>query len=64
MKVGELKDAKRRALNILERWVDVTGLVEKNEGYYYELQGLIEDAVDCGAQAASGVRIELDSEKS
>lgn len=63
MKVGQLKDAERRALNILDKWIDVTGAVGKGSGYYYELQGVIEDAVKCGAQAASGVHEPLDSEQ-
>ena len=62
MKVGQFNDAKRRALNILDAWLDVTGVIRKDTGYYYELQGVVEDAVACGAQAASGVREQLDSE--
>ena len=63
MKVGELKNAERRALNLLDKWLDVTGVVDINSGYYYELQGLMEDAVKCGAQAASGVYEQLETEK-
>jgi len=63
MKVGELKDAERRALNILDKWNDCAGAVLKGSGYYYELQGVIEDAVKCGAQAASGVHELLDCEQ-
>jgi hypothetical protein len=54
MTKGELDDAIRRALNIFERWVDATGFVQKHTGYYYELQSIIEDAVHCGGQAATG----------
>jgi len=63
MKVGELKNAERRALNLLDKWLNVTGVVGINSGYYYELQGLMEDAVKCGAQAASGVYEQLETEK-
>jgi len=63
MTEGQLANAIRRALNILDGWNDVTGLVAKETGYYYELQGVIEDAVRCGAQAASGVYEALTSEK-
>lgn len=63
MKVGELKNAEHRALNLLDNWLDVTVLVDINSGYYYELQGLMEDAVKCGVQAASGVYEQLDTEK-
>lgn len=60
---GELHNAQRRALNILDSWLEVTGVVEMNTGYYYELQAVVNDAVECGVQAALGVRVELDSEK-
>ncbi len=60
---GELADAKRRALNLFDRWNDTTGHFTKGSGYYYEMQGVIEDAVEFGTQAASGVHILLDAEK-
>jgi hypothetical protein len=63
MKKGEMDNAVRRALNIFDKWVEITGFVEKHTGYYYEMQGLIEDAVHCGAQAATGDHRPLDSEK-
>jgi hypothetical protein len=63
MTKGELKDAQRRALNILDKWIDVTGVIPRGTGYYYELQGLIEDAVHCGAQGALHVHEILESEK-
>jgi hypothetical protein len=63
MKQGELNDAIRRALNLFDRWNDVTGAFEKGTGYYYEIQGVISDAVHCGAQAASGVYEKLEAEE-
>lgn len=63
MTSGEMKDAKRRALNLMDAWNDVAGVTERGTGYYYELQGIVEDAVECGAQAALGVREPLESEK-
>lgn len=63
MTKGQLDDAVRRALNILDRWNDVTGVVVRGSGYYYEIQSVIEDAVKCGAQAACGVRETLPSEQ-
>lgn len=63
MTAGEMKDAKRRALNIMDEWNDTAGLVVRGTGYYYELQAVIEDAVECGAQAALGVREKLETEK-
>jgi hypothetical protein len=62
MSEGEIKDAVRRAMNILDVWVEVTGAVQRHAGYYYELQGIVEDAVHCGAQAATGDYRRLDGE--
>lgn len=63
MKKGEVDNAVRRALNIFDSWVDVTGFVTKHTGYYYELQGVVEDAVHCGIQQALCIYKELDSEE-
>jgi len=52
MKKGEVESAERRALNLFDKWNDVTGYVPKHSGYYYELQGIIKDAVHCGIQEA------------
>jgi len=62
MTQGEVNNAVRRALNLFDRWNDVTGFVTLQTSYYYELQGLMEDAVHCGAQAACGVYKPLDGE--
>lgn len=64
MKKGEIDGAIRRALNKFDEWNDVTGIVQRDTGYYYELQGVIEDAVHCGVQAALDTRELLPSEKS
>lgn len=61
--VGEIEFAKRRALNLFDKWNEVTGFVPKFTSYYYEIQSCIEDAVHCGAQVALGVHELLDSEK-
>lgn len=63
MKQGELDNARRRALNLFDNWNNTTGFVEEHTGYYYELQGLIEDAVRCGVQAALGVHESLECEE-
>jgi len=60
---GESNDAERRALNLFDKWNDVTGFVEKGTGYYYELQSVIQDAVHCGAQAATKDFRKLDGEE-
>jgi len=62
MNRGQMANAKRRALNILDEWLEVTGAIEKETGWYWELQGVIEDAVECGAQAALGCHALLPSE--
>ena len=62
MKEGQVKSAIRRALNLFDSWNDVTGFVQKHTGYYYELQGVIEDAVHCGIQEALGEFKKLDGE--
>ena len=57
MKRGEVDDAIRRALNIFDEWNEVTGFVQPGTGYYYELQGIIEDAVHVGIQSALGYKL-------
>lgn len=64
MNAGQLLRAKRRALNILDEWIEVTGFVTKHTSYHSELESIVEDAVECGAQMALGVHEPLDSEKS
>ena len=54
MKQGEIDFAVSRALNLFDKWNDVTEFVEKHTGYYYEIQGVITDAVHCGIQQAVG----------
>lgn len=61
--VGVMESAKRRALDIFDKWNEVTGFVPKHTGYYYEIQGLLEDAVHCGVQELLGEYKKLDSEK-
>lgn len=61
MNVGEMERAKRRALNILDGWLEATGAVP--DSYRDELEGVVEDAVHVGVQAALGIREELESER-
>ena len=63
MTKSELDYAIRRAHNLFDKWNDVTGFVEPCTGYYDEIQGIIEDAVHCGAQAALKIKEPLESEK-
>ena len=62
MTEGELQDAIRRALGLLDSWVQCTGALQTATSYYYELQSIIEDAVHCGAQAATGDFRRLEAE--
>jgi hypothetical protein len=62
MNNGELASAKRRALNLFDAWNQVTGFVPPGTSYYVEIQACIEDAVECGAQAATGDFRRLDAE--
>lgn len=59
---SRIAGAKRRALALLDRWNGVAGVVSKDCGTYYELQSLIEDAVECGSQAARSLYSPLDGE--
>lgn len=63
MNKGQMNNAKRRALNILDDWNDVTGAVPKESSWYWELQGVVEDAVEVGVQGALGIHEPLDTEK-
>ena len=46
--------------NSFDKWNDVTGLFQKGETYYYEVQGCIEDAVKIGAKiACEGINTDL-----
>lgn len=54
MTLGELADAKRWALSRFDEWVEVTGFVDSRSSYYYELQSIIEEAVEIGAGVACG----------
>lgn len=63
MQKGEVESAERRAINLFDEWVDVTGFVQKHTGYYYELQGIITDAVHCGIQQALNDFKKLPSEE-
>ena len=62
MTQGEIDTAEREALNLLDRWNEVTGFVQKHTGYYYELQGVVEDAVHIGIQMVLFKKIIKDEE--
>jgi hypothetical protein len=60
MTKGEVDYAIRQALNNFDEWNDCTGVIEKGTSYYYELQGVIEDAVRIGSKVAcDGINADL-----
>jgi len=62
MNKGQVESAERRALNLFDKWNDITGYIPKHCGYYYEIQAVITDAVHCGIQQALEDFKPLDSE--
>lgn len=60
MEKGKVDTAERLALNQLDNWNDVTGFVEPNTGYYYEIQAVIKDAVHIGIQMALNGNVKFD----
>ncbi len=60
---GQMKDAERKALNVLDKWNDVSGAVDKNSSWYYELQAVVEDAVHIGVQMALTGEVRYDDDR-
>jgi len=60
MEKGKVETAERIALNNLDKWNDVAGVVAPHTGYYYELQAVIKDAVHIGIQMAIDGKVKLD----
>ena len=59
MKTGESDYGKRKALQVFDEWLDVTGLVDRHTSYYYELCAIIEAAIEIGSMVALGVEFEI-----
>lgn len=55
MKVSEMKYAKRKAMQIFDEWLEITGVIDRHSGHYDELSGIIEDAVEIGSMTALGI---------
>jgi len=49
---GQIEYAERQAMQLYDEWNDFTGFVSTGNGYYNEIQGIIEDAVHIGIQVA------------
>jgi hypothetical protein len=62
MTKGEIEFAERTALNLFDKWNDVTGFVDKFTSYYYEMQGCLIDAVHCGIQMAINENIKIEDD--
>lgn len=62
MNLGKVRNAEREGLNALDRWNDVTGAIEKNSSWYYELQSVVEDCVHIGIQMALYGEVKYDNE--
>lgn len=63
MTKGELQYAIRKAFEAFDNWNDVTGVINKQCSYYWEMLGVIEDAVKIGAKVAMlGTRADLSEE--
>ena len=60
MQKGKIETAERIALNNLDKWNNVSGIVEQHTGYYYELQAIVIDAVHIGIQMAIQGKVEFD----
>lgn len=60
MNKGELDYAKRKALEVFDKWNDISGAISKRGGWYYEVLSCIEDAVKIGAIVAlCGIEVDL-----
>lgn len=62
MNKGQVDKAERLALNEFDKWNDVTGVIQENTGYYYELQAVIKDAVHIGIQIALKGKVMYDED--
>lgn len=54
--------AERKAMELFDKWNEVTGIVAQCSGYYSELRGVIEDSVHIGIQMAINGTISIDEE--
>jgi len=62
MKKSHQLYAKRKALQVFDEWVDVTGFVQRHSGYYDEICGIIETAVDIGSLVALEVPFHINDD--
>lgn len=62
MTQGQIEYAIRKAHESFDRWNDVTGLIPKFSGYYYEALAEIETATRIGARVACGLEVRFDED--
>ena len=62
MTKGKVEKAERIALNEFDKWNDITGFVQEDTGYYYEIQSIIKDAVHIGIQMSINGKVEYNEE--
>lgn len=60
MEKGKVETAERIALNNLDKWNDVAGIVDQHSGSYYEMQAVVIDAVHIGIQMALQGKVKID----
>lgn len=63
MTAGQVADAERKALNVLEEWNEVTGALDAKGSWYRECQSVVEDAVHIGIQMALYGKVSYDDDK-
>jgi hypothetical protein len=59
MNKGEVKFAERKAMELFDKWNDVTCIFTPGTSYYGEIEACIIDAVHCGIQMALNNKINI-----
>lgn len=62
MNKGQVADAERKALNILEEWNEITGALDVNSSWYRECQSVVQDALHIGIQMALYGKVKYDED--
>lgn len=56
---SQVEYAERKAMELFDKWNDVTGVVQPCTSYYDEIRSLIEDAVHIGIQMAVNGKVNI-----
>ena len=62
MTKGEVNRAEAYAIVNLQKWIELTGVIELHTGYHSELESIIVDSVHIGIQMALNGKIETDDD--